>query len=136
MFQGWIPDTPFFCGEAHGVVGLPFSFSFLGMLKKAASGVLAILPCSRTPCTLRASKWLRPGWTSFFEHSLPLTMRGLSGAFIGCWSEIFNRPFLDFGTGPWGKVNPKGFFCVTTKLKSFNCHAFLDHCALGRHFFY
>jgi hypothetical protein len=30
--------------------------SFMGMLKKAASGVLAILPCSRTESTLRASK--------------------------------------------------------------------------------
>jgi hypothetical protein len=27
-----------------------------GMLKKAASGVLALLPCSRTMSTLRASK--------------------------------------------------------------------------------
>ena len=49
-----------------------------GMLKKAASlrqgygrqasGVLAILPCSRTPCTLRASKWLRPCWTDPSER--------------------------------------------------------------------
>jgi hypothetical protein len=44
------------------------------MLKKAASGVLAILPCSRTPCTLGASKWLRPCWTNFFKHSLQLMM--------------------------------------------------------------
>ncbi len=70
------------------------------MLKKAASGVLAILPCSRTMSTLRASKWLRPCWIDpserlracFFEHSLPLMMRGSFGAFIGCWSAIFNRP--------------------------------------------
>ena len=49
----------------------------LGMLKKAASGVLAFLPCSRTESTLRASKRLRPCWTDpserlracFFEHS-------------------------------------------------------------------
>jgi len=41
-----------------------------GMLKKAASGVLPILPCSRTGCTLRASKRLRPCWSDFFEHSL------------------------------------------------------------------
>jgi len=52
------------------------------MLKKAASGVLALLPCSRTMSTLRASKGLRPCWTNFFEHFLPLTMRGLSGAFL------------------------------------------------------
>ncbi len=32
----------------------------MGMLKKAASGVLALLPCSRTESTLRASKGLRP----------------------------------------------------------------------------
>jgi len=50
------------------------------MLKKAASGVLAILPCSRTESTLRASKGLRPCWIDpserlracFFEHSLQL----------------------------------------------------------------
>ena len=30
--------------------------SILGMLKKAASGVLAIVPCSRTESTLRASQ--------------------------------------------------------------------------------
>ncbi len=63
---------------------------FMGMLKKAASGVLALLPYSGTKCTLRASKRLRPSlrhdsgqdWTDFFEHSLPLTMRSYSGSFI------------------------------------------------------
>ena len=40
---------------------------FGGLLKKAASGVLAIFPCSRTEGTLRAQKWLRPCWTNFFE---------------------------------------------------------------------
>ncbi len=49
----------------------------MGMLKKAASGVLALLPCSRTPCTLRASKWLRPCWTDFFEHSHDVFMKDL-----------------------------------------------------------
>ncbi len=91
----------------------------MGMLKKAASlrqgygrqasgsmpaeaasrRQVAILPCSRTPCTLRASKWLRPCWIDpserlracFFEHSLPLTMRGSFGAFLGYGSVIFNR---------------------------------------------
>jgi hypothetical protein len=28
---------------------------------------VAIFPCSRIPHTLRASKWLRPCWTDFFE---------------------------------------------------------------------
>jgi len=53
----------------------------LGMLKKAASSVLALLPCSRTMSTLRASKGLRPCWTDF-EHSLPLMVDGSSEAFI------------------------------------------------------
>ncbi|MGV7227802.1 MAG: hypothetical protein ACQ9IQ_03995 [Nitrospirales bacterium] len=41
------------------------------MVKKAASGVLAILPCSRTGSMLRASKSQRPSlrlaqdWTTF-----------------------------------------------------------------------
>ncbi len=68
-----------------------------GMLKKAASGVLALLPCSRTESTLRASKGLRPCWTDFFEHSLQLTMLGSSGAFIGYGKEIFNRPIKGIG---------------------------------------
>ncbi len=62
------------------------------MLKKAASGVLALLPCSRTMSTLRSSKWLRPCWTNFFEHSLPLMLVVCPGAFVGSWHEIFNRP--------------------------------------------
>jgi len=66
--------------------------SIRGMLKKAASGVLAILPCSRTPCTLRSSKWLRPCWTNFFEHSLPLMMSVSSWAYFCPLSEIFNSP--------------------------------------------
>ena len=75
------------------------------MLKKATSGVLAILPCSRTPCTLRAPKWLRPCWTDFFEHSLQLMMAVSSWAFICHESEIFNSsmmPMLIFpGTNIW-----------------------------------
>jgi hypothetical protein len=60
----------------------------MGMLKKSASGVLAILPCSRTPCTLRASNngeafqdltsHLRPCWTDFFEPSLQLMIAAFS----------------------------------------------------------
>jgi len=64
------------------------------MLKKAASGVLAIVPCSRTESTLRAPKGLRPCWTDFFEHSLQLMMAAFSWAFICHGSEIFNSPFL------------------------------------------
>ncbi len=64
------------------------------MLKKSASGVLAILPCSRTERTLRASKWLRPCWTDFFEHSLPLMRAGLPGASMGHGPELFNRHIL------------------------------------------
>jgi len=74
----------------------------MGMLKKAASGVLALLPCSRTESMLRASKGMRPflrlcsgqGWTDFFEHSLPLMQAGLPGASMGHGPEIFNRPII------------------------------------------
>ncbi len=55
--------------------------------------------------TLRSSKWLRPCWTNFFEHSLPLTMRGSSGAFLGCWSEIFNSPISHVR----GNISPSNF---------------------------
>jgi hypothetical protein len=60
------------------------------MLKKATSGVLALLP----PCTLRASKWLRPCWTDFFEHSLQLMMAVSSWACVFHGSEIFNSVLM------------------------------------------
>jgi len=66
------------------------------MLKKAASGVLALLPCSRTESTLRVSKWLRPCWTDFFEHSLPLMRAGLPGVSMGHGPELFNKPTQEF----------------------------------------
>jgi len=71
------------------------------MLKKAASGVLAALPCSRTGSTLRASTTdapygtqqaiLRPfprhgsgqDWTDFFDHSRQLPMSVSSWASMG-----------------------------------------------------
>jgi hypothetical protein len=37
------------------------------MLEKAASGVLALLPYSRTGCTFRASKELRLAERNFFN---------------------------------------------------------------------
>jgi len=67
--------------------------SFEGMLKKAASGVLALLPCSRIESTLRAPKGLRPCWTNFFEHSRQLLMSILPRACMCHGREIFNRPF-------------------------------------------
>ena len=63
-----------------------------GMLKKAASGVLALLPCSRTQRTLRASKGLRPCWTDFFEHSLAFWCRYLRGRVFASRCELFNSP--------------------------------------------
>jgi hypothetical protein len=46
----------------------------MGLLKKAASGVLAIFLCSRIASTFRAQKWLWPCWTNFFEPTpRPLT---------------------------------------------------------------
>ncbi len=77
--------------------------SILGMLKKAASGVLPLLPCSRTMSTLRASKGLRPCWIDpserlracFFEHSLLQLMMAVSSwAFICHGNEIFNSSIL------------------------------------------
>ena len=56
---GWI--TP-----ANGFTG-PGSTTCGGLLKKAASGVLAIFPCSRTGSTLCAQNWLRSCWTKFFK---------------------------------------------------------------------
>ena len=55
--------------------------SFQGLLKKAASGVLAIIPCSRTRCTLCAQKWLRPCWADFFEPTRSLCHPTCSWAF-------------------------------------------------------
>ena len=66
----------------------------VGMLKKAASGVLALLPCSRTESTLRAPKELRPCWTDFFEHSRQLLMSISPRACMCHGSEIFNRPIV------------------------------------------
>jgi hypothetical protein len=46
----------------------------------------------------------RLGWagqtTDFFEHSLPLTMRGSSEALLGYWSAIFNRHFFHLSYRP------------------------------------
>ena len=88
----WDEEKPGSNLHKHGV----------GMLKKAASGVLAILPCSRTGCTLRASTTgapvgtlqaiLRPCWADFFEHSLQLMMAVSSWACMCHGSEIFNSP--------------------------------------------
>ncbi len=59
----------------------------------------------------------RLGWVGqtcdFFEHSLPLTMRGSFGAFIGSWSEIFNRPLGVNPTvvgGGWSVFKPREKF--------------------------
>ncbi len=85
--------------------------SFSGMLKKAASGVLALLPCSHTVSTLRASKWLRPcpwkraslrPWVwagdkaDIFDHSRRLLISIFHGALMGQVREIFNRPSITF----------------------------------------
>jgi hypothetical protein len=57
------------------------------MLKKAASGVLTFLSCSRTKSTLRASKRLRPCWTNFFDHFLGLLALIAPWAFTGYASD-------------------------------------------------
>jgi len=66
----------------------------MGMLKKAASGVLALLPCSRTMSTLRASKWLRPCWADFFDHSHRLLISVSPRVFIYFVGEISNIPIM------------------------------------------
>jgi hypothetical protein len=78
---------------------LPTTENISGNVEKAASGVLAILPCSRTPCTLRASKWLRPCWTDFFEHSLQLIIAVSAWACICHGNEIFNSPYHENDKG-------------------------------------
>jgi len=70
------------------------------MLKKAASGVLALLPCSRTGSTLRAPKGLRPCWTDFFDHSPPLLTSIVRRAFTCHGREIFNRPPMPNSSPP------------------------------------
>jgi hypothetical protein len=94
------------------------------MLKKAASGVLALLPCSRTGSTLRASKRLRPCWTNFFEHSLSL----LSVAVLKhLWpmDMIYSAdPYRILGSKRLGKLTEKGGYVRVGKL------------ILGYHFFF
>ena len=105
---GWVSsaDVPTSSSLASGQT----ERTSMGMLKKAASGVLwlrtdtaALLTRSRTMSTLRASKGLRPCWTNpserlracFFEHSLSLMWVHFSGASTGSESELFNRPIVD-----------------------------------------
>jgi len=57
-------------GSAAGALEVARSSDpFRGMLKKAPSCVLGLLACSRTPCTLRAPKPLRPCWMAFLNIS-------------------------------------------------------------------
>ena len=70
------------------------------MLKKATSGVLVLLPCSRTESTLRAPKRLRPRWTNFFDHSSWLLTSIVPLAFTGHGSNIFNKPNIYREGGP------------------------------------
>ena len=66
------------------------------MLKKAASGVLASLPCSRTGSTLRAPNWLRPCWTDFFDHSRRLLISVSFGVFMGHVRNIQQAKIVDY----------------------------------------
>jgi hypothetical protein len=59
----------------------------MGLLKKAASGVLAIFPCSRITHTLRASKWLRPCWTAFLNR--PAAFDGVTSSWANLHVNIF-----------------------------------------------
>ncbi len=88
------------------------------MLKKAASGVLALLPCSRNASTLRAPKGLRPCWTDFFDHSLPSRMRVYRRQFMSDRNEMFNSPI----NGTW----PIRRTCATVQSYFFLCRPRTD----------
>jgi hypothetical protein len=88
----------------NGRAAQPLNRRLMGMFKKAASGVLAIWPCLRTSCTLRALNNgealrdlvndSRPCWTDFFEPSLPLMMAVSSWACSCQVSDLFHSPLL------------------------------------------
>ncbi|MEC4674348.1 MAG: glycine betaine ABC transporter substrate-binding protein, partial [Nitrospirota bacterium] len=104
--------------------------SIPGMLKKAASGVLASLPCSRTGSTLRAPKWLWPCWTDFFDHSRRLLISVSPWACRGYLREIFYRPIphlrivlslIILYTAPWTvpSVTAESSSTITVGSKNF-----------------
>ncbi len=79
----------------HRLLFVPFPTarpSCRGMLKKSASGVLVLVPCSRTGSTLRAPKGLRPCWTDFFDHSRRLLVSISPRACMCHGIEIFHSP--------------------------------------------
>ncbi len=68
-------------------------------MKKAASGVLAIVPCSRSTSTLRAQKGLRPCWTTFLNSPDAADSEQLPGEIWPLISSLFNTP----GEGRFGR---------------------------------
>jgi hypothetical protein len=65
----------------------------MGLLKKAASGVLAIVPCSRIPHTLRALNKGGP-LRDTLNHARP------------CWTAFLNRPAaFDGVTSSWANLH-------------------------------
>jgi hypothetical protein len=66
------------------------------------------LPCSRTRCTLRASNWLRPCWTDFFEHSRQLLISVLPRACMCDLREIFNTPKRHLCDTQPGRIDLRG----------------------------
>jgi hypothetical protein len=69
--------------------------TLLGLLKKAASGVLANFPCSRTGSTLCAQNWLRPCWTNFFERPVASDIQRPCGSMCPWELLLFNTPLLE-----------------------------------------
>ena len=89
LFFNSFPLSPIACRK--------FPTFCLGLFKKAASGVLGPLSSSRTPCTLRAPKPLRPCWTAFLNSPSPFRVLGHVSRTV-CNPEIFNYstdPVLD-----------------------------------------
>ena len=80
-------------------------FCLRGMLKKATSGVLAILSCSRTGSTLRASKIAAALLDDFFDHSRRLPVLKFSRAHPGFFARnIQQAPKENMGSCDYGKV--------------------------------
>ncbi len=77
--MGFLGACPRLDESTAAVLGVARSSDpFRGMLKKAASCVLGLLACSRTPCTLRAPSLLRRNSYEGRERLRPCLWKGAS----------------------------------------------------------
>jgi len=102
-----IPRDPGYASTASP--SSPWEFFIQGLLKKAASGVRAIFPCSRIASTLRAQKWLWPCWTTFLNRPKASDMHAGPGYWHLLLSSLFNTPIQPTSTAfhdqPGGRCN-------------------------------